>query len=1019
MKTRCRAALSTIACCMLGAAALAPAAHAAGSLGLAEWEAGTCNGSDNETVAESEITKKTKCSYAPEDPAKDFYTQSAGHPPWGLTGFKLAQSGNEPTGSAVKRIRVDVPPGLAADPQALGTCEKSQFEAEPKLCPADSKAGFVELKAFVELSAVLPLLPDEVLTLKGKVYNLPLEAGKPLLFGIDVEGVPPLVKDVHLFLEGHVSYASEPALAGRGIPSGDYHEWFEINNVPPEVGVEPLGFPLASAPLKTVESKLYFHGHAGKEGKENFLTMPSSCSAPSTSYLELETYPPVEHLSQATTPPVKVEHCDKVPFKPTTTIAPGTSTYDTPDGVTTHVHVQQNEKSNEINTADIADAHVTLPEGLTLNPSAAHGLEACTQSQLGKGTDSSFGCPVASKIGTVTIETDLPPGSLTGNVYLGKANGTGLITKPPYLVFLDAESSLGVKVKLEGEAMPAEGTGRLEVTFKNNPQLPFSDLILKLNGGNRAPLANSVSCAAATTDSTFTPWTGLAAFSASTPFATTGCPSPVPFSLAQSTLQTTTKAAAFTSFTFNLTRNDGQQNLSSLQTTLPAGLVGLIPSIKRCATAQALAGSCPSTSQIGSASATAGVGAEPFGFSGPVYLTEAINGAPYGLFIPIEAAAGPFDLGPVKTYVTINVDPHSGRVIASTTLQRTVGGVPLHLRGLSVAVTKPNFLFNPTYCGGLTTDTLLSAIQGATSTSSSALPVTSCTALAFKPVFAAASPTAPSRANGASLTVSYTQPDHQANIRSVVAQLPKQLPSRLTTLHMACAEAIWANGNNYKSCPAGSKVGSVTVTTPVLPEKLTGPAYLVSHGGAAFPNLDLILEGDHGVKVVIEGTTNIKNGITTSSFLTIPDVPVSGFELKLPTGPNSALGSFGSLCAKPLYMPTTITAQSGTVSKQNLRLSIGSCKIKLLSHKIKKKKLVLRVQVFTAGRISVKSPGLRTVYRKVSGPKIVTIKVPVSIKGKKTLASGRPLKVRVRVGFNPKHKNEFHSAAFAKVTFRH
>jgi hypothetical protein len=170
---------------------------------------------------------------------------------------------------------------------------------------------------------------------------------------------------------------------------------------------------------------------------------------------------------------------------------------------------------------------------------------------------------------------------------------------------------------------------------------------------------------------------------------------------------------------------------------------------------------------------------------------------------------------------------------------------------------------------------------------------------------------------------------------------------------------------------------------------------------------------------VIEGTTNIKNGITTSSFPMIPDVPVSGFELKLPTGPNSALGSFGSLCAKPLFMPTTITAQSGTVSKQNLHLSIGSCKIKLLSHKIKNKKLVVRVQVFTAGRVSVTSPGLHTVYRKVGGPGIVTIKVPVSIKGKKTLASGRSLKVRARVGFNPKHKNEFHSAAFAKVTFRH
>ncbi len=146
---------------------------------------------------------------------------------------------------------------------------------------------------------------------------------------------------------------------------------------------------------------------------------------------------------------------------------------------------------------------------------------------------------------------------------------------------------------------------------------------------------------------------------------------------------------------------------------------------------------------------------------------------------------------------------------------------------------------------------------------------------------------------------------------------------------------MWAGGTNYKSCPAGSKVGSATVTTPVLPEKLTGPAYLVSHGGAAFPDLDVILEGDHGVKVILEGNTNIKKGITTSTFASVPDVPVSKFELNLPTGPNSALGNFGGLCSKPLYMPTTITAQSGTVIKQNTRLSIGSCKIKLLSTKVR------------------------------------------------------------------------------------
>ena len=1002
MKPYRRRVLLTLLC-LLGAAALSPAARASGSLALAEWEAGTCNGTE---------ASVTSCKYS--SPRSAFYTQSAGHPPWGLTGFKLAESGGAPAGSPVKRLRVDVPPGLAADPQALGTCPKATFESNPKLCPADSKAGFVELKAYVEI----PLLP-QTLTLKGNVYNLPEEAGHPLMFGIDVEGVEPLVEDVHLMLEGFVSWAHEESLAARGIASGDFHEWFRIENVPTEVGVKVGPLEIIKAPLKTLESKLFFDGHAGKEGKEDFLTMPSNCAAPATSWLELETYAPVERLSAPTTPPVGVDGCDKVPFEPTATVAPETSHYDTPDGVLTDVHVPQNEKSNEINTADIDDAHVTLPEGLTLNPSAAHGLEACTQSQLAKGSAAPVTCPAGSKIGTVEIETDLPPHSLAGNVYLGKRNGTGAITGPPYLIFIDAESVYGVSVRLEGQAVPDLVTGRLEVSFPGNPQLPFSDLLLKLDGGPRSTLANSVTCGTATTNALFTPYTGASPFGPATPFTTTGCPNPVPFSLGQSTSETTNKAAAFTSFTFNLARADGNQNLSSVQTVLPAGLVGLIPTVKLCPEPAASTGSCPSSSQIGTATASAGVGSEPFSFSGPVYLTGPTGGAPYGLSIPIEAAAGPFDLGRVLTRVAIGVDEHTARVVASATLPRIVGGVPLHLRSLSVAVNKPNFLFNPTNCGALSTDSTIGATQGAVAHPSSPFGVTSCSSLPFKPVFKASSPSKPSRASGASLVVTYTQPDHQANIRSVVASLPKELPSRLTTLQKACTEGVWAGGANYKSCPSGSKVGSATVTAPVLPEKLKGPAYLVSHGGAAFPDLDLILEGDHGVKVILEGNTSIKNGITTSTFASVPDVPVSKFELNLPTGPNSALGNVGGLCTKPLYMPTTITAQSGAVLKQNIHLSIGSCKLKLLSHRVRGHKLIARVKVFTAGRISLTSPGLHTTYKKVGGPGVYTIKAPLSRRARRTLASGRQLRIRIRAGFNPLHKGEYHSAAFARVTFRH
>src|SRR6185437_10634575 len=636
MKTRRRIVPMMVLLTCLAAASLAPDANAAGSLGLAEWEAGTCKGS------EAEVREKTNCSYA-ADPSK-FYTQAAGHPPWGLTGFKLSQSGEEPNGSTVKRIRVDVPPGLAADPQAPGTCERSTFEGNAKLCPADSKAGFVELKAFLQL----PVLGGTVQELKGQVYNLPLEPGKPLLFGIDVEGVPPLVEDVHLFLVGHLSLAQEGARLARGIPSGDYHEWFEIDNVPPEVNVKVLALPVGEAPLKTLESKLFFDGHAGKEGKEDFLTLPSECGAPSksTTYLELETYPPVEKLSAPTTPPVGVDGCDSVPFKPSTSVTPETATYDQPDGTTTVVKVPQNVAAGQINTADIKDAHVTLPEGLTLNPSAAHGLQACTPAQIGIGTAAPVACPAASQIGTVTIESDLPPGSLGGPVFLG-GPPSGPITDPPFMIYLDAESSFGVSVRLQGSVSPNPATGRLEVSFLNNPQLPFSELRLTLNGGNHAPLANPLTCAPASTDFLFTPYTGGAAALGSTPFSSSGCPASIPFGLSQSTATSAPNAGAYTNYTFNLARGDGNQYLGKVSTTLPPGLVGEIPKVTPCGEPQARAGTCGAASQIGTATATVGSGGDPYSFTGPVFLTGPYAGAPYGLSIPIHAAAGPFDLGNV------------------------------------------------------------------------------------------------------------------------------------------------------------------------------------------------------------------------------------------------------------------------------------------------------------------------------------------------------------------------------------
>jgi hypothetical protein len=967
---------------------LAPLAH---GFGIAKWEAGTC-------------TTSVGCEYS--NPGA-FYTQAAGHPAWGLTAFEVTGA---QTGPALKRIRVDIPAGLAADPVTLPACAESSFDANA--CPAQSKAGIVELKVYVEVGF------GTTLPLKGNVYDLGERPGLPLLFGIDVEGVPPLVSNVHLLLEGHVSDTREPGLQARGAASGDYHEYFEINNIPQEVAVEALGLvKVANAPLKTVESKLFFEGHAGGG---NFLTLPSNCSSTTTSYLELESYGG-EHASAVTHTPVGVEGCGAVPFSPTATVTPGGSEsgYGAPDGAVTELRVPQNEGASEINTADVQDAHVTLPEGLTLNPSAAAGLEACTQAQLARGSGAPSSCPAGSKIGTVEVETDLPPHSLAGNVYLGKPNGTGLIGGPPYLVFIDAESVYGVSLRLEGEAVPNPVTGRLEVSFTGNPQLPFSSLTLRLDGGPRAPLANPESCAAGATEFLFTPWTGGAPFSAGTPFAASGCPPVVPFALSQSTQDSSPKAGAATSYTLSLGRAEGEQYLSQIHTVLPAGLIGAIPTLTPCPEPEAQAGACASSSLIGSASVSVGAGAEPIAFSGPVYLTGPYGGAPYGLSIPIRAAAGPFDLGTVVTRATVGVETYSGRVAITASLPSIVGGVPLRLRSVSVSVTRPGFLTNPTGCGALASESVLTSALGASARASSAFQVSGCGALGFTPSLSASASvnTSDYRAQGAALTVNLTQGAHQANLRSVVVQLPKQLPTRLSTLNKACAQAVAEA--DIGDCPAEYSVGTATVTTPVLPGSLSGPAYLVSHGGEAFPDLELLLEGDHGVRVILVGKTDIRDGITTSDFATLPDVPISSFRLSLPTGRFSALTAYGSLCPRGgLLMPTTITAQSGRVLRQSTRISVTACGVRVLSHRLRGHTLLLRVQSFAAGRLSAGGRSLRTLHRRLPGPEVTTLKLALSGDAMRTLARRHRLRLRVRLGFVPRNRSHGSDTQYATIRLR-
>jgi hypothetical protein len=464
--------------------------------------------------------------------------------------------------------------------------------------------------------------------------------------------------------------------------------------------------------------------------------------------------------------------------------------------------------------------------------------------------------------------------------------------------------------------------------------LPFSDLHLHFFGSARAPLSTPPLCGTYTTQASIEPSSGNAPATPTSSFEITSgpngapCSSPRPFAPQFNAGSTNIQAGEFTPFQMTMTRPDADQTLSGITLHMPEGLSGSLSKLELCPEPQASEGTCGPGSLIGETIVSAGLGGAPFTVQGgKVFITGPYKGAPFGLSILNPAKAGPFDLGYVVVRAKVEVDPTTAALtIVSDPLPTIIQGIPLQLQHVQVNVNRPQFTFNPTDCNPMGISATLTSTEGASATGSSSFQVTNCADLGFTPKFAVSTSGKTSRATGAGLDVKLSYPlgPKLANIAKVKVELPKQLPSRLTTLQQACPEDTFAA--NPVSCPAASRVGEAVATTPVLSGPLTGPAYFVSHGGAKFPELIVVLTGEDGVTVDLHGETFIsKQGITSSTFATVPDVPVGSFELKLPQGRYSALAANGDLCKSKLVMPTEFVAQNGAKLEQSTKITATGC----------------------------------------------------------------------------------------------
>jgi hypothetical protein len=912
----------------------------------------------------------------------------------------------------VRDLHVNLPPGLIGNTLALPQCTELQFTTillnGPNACPDDAAIG----AALASLTEPVTLGTQ---TLSAPVYNLVPAPGEPARFGFVVLGVPVLLDTV--------------------VRGGDYHVVASISNISQEPAllsslVTLWGVPGDPRHDKSRGAQCLARGARGVPGVAckplneqhplPFLTLPTSCTGPLRTTIEAESWLAGASFLAPVAPSFteSLQGCSQLPFTPEISVTPQQQETNTPTGLTVVLKVPQTSTLEEkgLAEADLRNTTLKLPVGMQLNPSAANGLAACSLEQIGfTGVNASTGteefssnpasCPDASKLGTVQIKTPLLEHELHGSVYQAAQNENPFGSL--FAIYAAVEDPVsGVLVKLAGKVTLNEETGQVTSTFANGPQLPFEELKLELIDGPRAPLATPRSCGSYAAQTSFTPWSGseLLETSLGQEFTITSgphgtpCSNPQPFNPGFQAGSANSQAGAFTPFTLTITRADTDQALKSASITLPPGLVGLISQVKLCPEPQAEQGTCGPESLIGHATAIAGLGEDPFTETGgKIYITGPYHGAPFGLSIVIPTVAGPFNFGNVVTRSTIDVDPNTAAITTNSELPTILNttsyhtGVPAQLRRVDVTVERPGgepFQFNPTSCKPMKVTGTLSGDQGASAAVSYPFQAANCARLPFAPKLTAATEGQASKANGASFVVKIESAGlGQANIAKVDLQLPIALPSRLTTLQKACVAAVFAA--NPAACDEGSLVGTATIHTPVFKNPLTGPVYLVSHGGAEFPDVEIVLQGE-GVTIVLDGKTDIKKGITYSRFQAAHDAPFTMFETNLPTGPHSALtanvpeSAKFNLCGTTLLMPTEITAQNGLLIKQTTNIALTGCppSLRMIKAQVRGNTILVTVKLSQEGTVKITGKGLKTTVKRGLKAGTHAISVPLTKAGK-------------------------------------
>jgi hypothetical protein len=835
---------------------------------------------------------------------------------------------------AVKDLAIHFPPGLVGNPTAVKPCSNDDFTTlvgGGNVCPEETIIGKVELVVGFE----------EEEFYKVPLYNLEAPPGVAGRVGFVVLGVPVTI-DVGVNPDPPYNLISvgtnvSQAIRFYGVKASVWA------NPGSEAHDEERGQCVATPEADFCHVEI---------PEKPFLTAPRSCTGPLRTLFRTDSWQePGAWLEYPVQTSSELSGCEALLFEPEIKAEPTTASTTSASGLRFDLDIDDPGLTEVDGTAgsDIKKAEVLLPEGFSLNPSAADGLQSCSEAQLAGETafsEPGAGCPQASKVGTVEVETPLlEDTTLRGEVFVATQDENPFKSMVAlYMVIRDRR--LGVIIKQPGRVELDPKTGQVKTTFgepgSEIPQFPFSHLRFRFNEGKRAPLVTPSACGSYEVRATFTPWANPAAPITKTSDLqiTSGpgggpCPSASPFDPGFLAGSIDNTAGARSPFYMRLTRSDADQALSSFSAVLPPGVTGKIAGLGRCSDAaiaaakqntgamEAVLPSCPADSRIGGTLGGAGVGSELTWVGGSLYLAGPFAGDPLSVVAITPAVAGPFDAGTVVVREGLTVDPESAEVLiddsASEPIPQILEGIPLRLRDLRVSADRPGFTINPTSCEEEQSRAGISSLD-ASVTRTSRYQASGCGALKFKPKLKISLKGGTRRTGHPELrSVLRTRPG-DANIGKVNVTLPPTLFIDNAHISNPCTRVQF----NADACPKGSVLGHARAFTPILAEPLEGPVYFRSNGGER--ELPDVVADLHGLfHIVAVGWVDSVKGRTRTRFVNVPDAPVSKIVLNLKGGRQGLLQNSADLCVKKRYVDLRLAGHNGR--RYDARQALGtSCK---------------------------------------------------------------------------------------------